>query len=384
MPEPAGRFSITKLCARRCDRCWPRMRATMSVPPPGAKGTITRTVRAGYWSAPSAADANRTTRAPINLRMKSLIVFLALLSGTAYAFPDKPVKIIVAFPPGGGTDIVARLLAPRLGEAWGQAVIVENRAGASGTIGTEAAARAEPDGHTLFMATMGNMTANQHLYPKMTVDPLRAFAPITKVVDVHFVFAANPALAANSVGELIELAKKRPGDIPYSSSGPGGAPHLALELFKRRASIDLIHIPYKGSSPSIGDLIGGRVMLTMDSLVQSFPHIKAGRLKALAVLGPRRSALLPEVLTIAESGLPGYALTNWFGLLAPAATPKETVLKIHADVIRVLRDPEVKKRITDLGAEVVGNSPEEFGAAMRAESAQWAEIIKAANIRAEE
>ena len=316
--------------------------------------------------------------------MKSFLLALLLLAGAAEAFPTKPVRIIVAFPPGGGTDIVARVVGQKLGEGWNQAVVVENRAGASGTIGTESAARAEPDGHTLFMATMGNMTANQHLYPKMAVDPLRAFAPITKVVDVHFVFLANPALAANSVGELIELAKKRPGDIAYSSSGPGGAPHLAMELFKRQANVDLIHIPYKGSSPSISDLIGGRVMLSMDSLVQSFPHLKAKRLKALAVLGPRRAALLPEVPTIAESGLPGYALTNWFGLLAPAATPKETVLKIHADVIRVLRDAEAKKRITDLGADVVGNSPEEFGAAMRAESAQWAEIIKAANIRAEE
>ncbi len=316
--------------------------------------------------------------------MKSFLLALLLLAGVVEAFPTKPVRIIVAFPPGGGTDIVARVVGQKLGEGWNQAVVVENRAGASGTIGTESAARAEPDGHTLFMATMGNMTANQHLYPKMAVDPLRAFAPITKVVDVHFVFLANPALAANSVGELIELAKKRPGDIAYSSSGPGGAPHLAMELFKRQANVDLIHIPYKGSSPSISDLIGGRVMLSMDSLVQSFPHLKAKRLKALAVLGPRRAALLPEVPTIAESGLPGYALTNWFGLLAPAATPKETVLKIHADVIRVLRDPEAKKRITDLGADVVGNSPEEFGAAMRAESAQWAEIIKAANIRAEE
>jgi tripartite-type tricarboxylate transporter receptor subunit TctC len=316
--------------------------------------------------------------------MKSFLLALLLLAGAAEAFPTKPVRIIVAFPPGGGTDIVARVVGQKLGEGWNQAVVVENRAGASGTIGTESAARAEPDGHTLFMATMGNMTANQHLYPKMAVDPLRAFAPITKVVDVHFVFLANPALAANSVGELIELAKRRPGDIAYSSSGPGGAPHLAMELFKRQANVDLIHIPYKGSSPSISDLIGGRVMLSMDSLVQSFPHLKAKRLKALAVLGPRRAALLPEVPTIAESGLPGYALTNWFGLLAPAATPKETVLKIHADVIRVLSDPEAKKRITDLGADVVGNSPEEFGAAMRAESAQWAEIIKAANIRAEE
>lgn len=315
---------------------------------------------------------------------QTLLFLLAVIfSGALRAFPDKPVKIIVAFPPGGGTDIVARLLAPRLGEAWGQAVIVENRAGASGTIGTEAAGRAEPDGHTLFMATMGNMTANQHLYPKMTLDPLRAFAPITKVVDVHFVFLANPALPANSVGELIELAKRRPGEIAYSSSGPGGAPHLAMELFKRRAGVDLAHIPYKGSGPGMNDLIGGRVMLTMDSLLQSLPHIRSGRLKALAVPGPKRAALLPEVPTIAESGLPGYALTNWFGLVAPAATPEDRLLKLNDDVLRILKEGEVQKKISDLGADVVGNSAEEFGAAMRAESAQWAEIIKAAGIRAE-
>jgi tripartite-type tricarboxylate transporter receptor subunit TctC len=317
--------------------------------------------------------------------MKLMFFLVALaVSISAHAFPTKPVKIIVAFPPGGGTDIVARLLAPRLGEAWGQAVIVENRAGASGTVGTEAAARADPDGHTLFMATMGNMTANQHLYPKMTLDPLRAFAPITKVVDVHFVFLANPALPAKNVQELIELAKKRPGEIAYSSSGPGGAPHLAMELFKRRAGVDLQHVPYKGSGPSFNDLIGGRVMLTMDSLVQSLPHIKAGRLKALAVLGPRRTALLPDVPTVAESGLPGYSLTNWFGLLAPAATQKQVLVQLHADVLKILRQEDLQKRIADLGADVVGNSAEEFGAAMRAESAQWAEVIKAAGIRVEE
>ncbi len=315
--------------------------------------------------------------------MKSLfILFAALWIGAAQSFPAKPVKIIVAFPPGGGTDIVARLVGARLADAWGQPVVVENRAGASGTIGTEIAARAEPDGHTLFMATMGNMTANPHLY-KMAVDPLRAFSPITRVVDVHFVFMANPSLLASNVRELIELAKQRPGEIAYSSSGPGGAPHLAMELFKRQANVDLAHIPYKGSSPSINDLIGGRVMVTMDSLVQSYPHIKSGRLKALAVLSPRRTALLPDVPTVGET-LPGYALTNWFGLLAPAATPKETVLRIFTDVKRVLDEPEVKKRISDLGADVVGNSPEEFGAAMRAESAQWAEVIKAANIKVED
>lgn len=322
---------------------------------------------------------------PFFALMKSVLLLVILtVWNAAFAFPTKPVKIIVAFPPGGGTDIVARLLASRLGEAWGQPVIVENRAGASGTVGTEAAARAEADGHTLFMATMGNMTANQHLYPKMTVDPLRAFAPITKVVDVHFVFLANPALPAKGVQELIELAKKRPGEIAYSSSGPGGAPHLAMELFKRRAGVDLQHVPYKGSGPSFNDLIGGRVMLTMDSLVQSLPHIRAGRLKALAVLGPRRTALLPEVPTIAESGLPGYALTNWFGLLAPAATPKQVLVQLSGDVLKILKQEDLQKKIADLGADVVGNSAEEFGAAMRAESAQWAEVIKAAGIRVEE
>jgi tripartite-type tricarboxylate transporter receptor subunit TctC len=315
--------------------------------------------------------------------MKTLALLLFLWFGAAQAFPTKPVRIIVAFPPGGGTDIVARLIAPRLGEMWGQSVVVENRAGASGTIGTEAAARAEADGHTLFMATMGNMTANQHLYPKMAVDPLRALAPITKVVDVHFVFMANPALPASSVKEVIALAKERPGALHYSSSGPGGAPHLAMELFKRQAGIDLTHVPYKGSGPGMTDLLGGRVMMTMDSLLQGYPQIKAGKLKALAVLGPKRSALLPEVPTMAEAGVAGYSLTNWFGLLAPATTPKDVVSKVHADVTRVLREPDIQKKISEMGADVVGNSPEEFGAAMRAESAQWADVIKAANIKAE-
>jgi tripartite-type tricarboxylate transporter receptor subunit TctC len=320
--------------------------------------------------------------------MKRLFIFFlftAWASAAApQAFPSKPVKIIVAFPAGGGTDIVARIVAQKLSEGWGQPVVVDNRAGASGTIGTEAAARAEPDGHTLLMATMGNMTANQHLYPKMAVDPLRALAPVTKVVDVHFVMLAHPSLEANAVGELIALAKKHPGEIPYSSSGPGGAPHLAMELFKRQANVDLAHIPYKGSAPSFNDLIGGRVMLTMDSLVQSLPHLKSGRLKALAVLGPKRAALLPEVPTIAESGVPGYALTNWFGLVVPAATAQDRVLKLNHEVVKVLKNPDLQRKIADLGADVVGNTPEEFGAAMRAESAQWIEVIRAANIRAEE
>jgi tripartite-type tricarboxylate transporter receptor subunit TctC len=200
--------------------------------------------------------------------------------------------VVVAFPAGGGTDIVARLLAPRLSETWGQQVIVDNRAGASGVIGTELAARSDPDGHTLFLGTLGNLAVNQHLYPKMAVDPLRDFAPVTQVVAVHFVMVANPALPAKNAAELIALAKSQPGKINYSSSGPGGAPHLAGELFKSMAGVDIVHIPYKGSAPSFQDLLGGRVSFTCDSLVQALPYVRDGRLKALAVLG-RRAPLLP-------------------------------------------------------------------------------------------
>src|SRR5258705_358362 len=250
----------------------------------------------------------------------ALLAAAAGASALAQTFPAKPVRIVVAFPPGGGTDIVARLLAPKLTEAWAQQVIVDNRAGASGVIGTEFAARSAPDGHTLFMGTLGNLAVNPHLIAKMRVDPLRDFAPVTQVVAVHFVMVAHPSLPARNVNELIALARSRPGEINYSSSGPGGAPHLAGELFKSMAKVNLVHVPYKGSSPSFQDLLGGQVSLTCDSLVQALPYIRDKRLVALAVLGAARSPLLPEVPTVAES-LPGYELTNWFGLVAPAAVP---------------------------------------------------------------
>jgi len=310
--------------------------------------------------------------------------FAALLASAAFAqsFPAKPVHIVVAFPPGGGTDIVARLLAPRLTEAWGQQVIVDNRAGASGVIGTEFAARSAPDGTTLFLGTLGNLAVNQHLYPKMTVDPLRDFAPVTQVVAVHFVMVANPALPARNIGELITLATSRPGQIYYSSSGPGGAPHLAGELFKSMAKVNLVHVPYKGSAPSFQDLLGGQVSLTCDSLVQALPYIRDKRLVALAVLGAARSPLLPDVPTVGET-LPGYELTNWFGLVAPAATPGATVAKIHADVVGILKDPAVADKLSGMGATAIGNRPEEFGAAMRADSEKWGRLIREAHIKAE-
>src|SRR6267142_667951 len=319
------------------------------------------------------------------MKRLAIVALLAAATGAsalAQSFPAKPVHIVVAFPPGGGTDIVARLLAPRLTDAWGQQVIVDNRAGASGVIGTEFAARSAPDGTTLFLGTLGNLAVNQHLYPKMAVDPLRDFAPVTQVVAVHFVMVANPSLPARNIGELIALAQSRPGQINFSSSGPGGAPHLAGELFKSMAKVDLVHVAYKGSAPSFQDLLGGQVSLTCDSLVQALPYIRDGRLVALAVLGTTRSPLLPEVPTVGET-LAGYELTNWFGLVAPAATPRAIVAKIHDDVVKVLRDPGVTERLSGMGATAIGNEPGEFGAAMRADSEKWGKLIREAHIKAE-
>ena len=292
------------------------------------------------------------------------------------------MRIIVAFPPGGGTDIVARTMGPRLTEIWGQSVVVENRAGASGVIGTEVAARSAPDGYTLFMGTLGNFTANQYLYPKMPVDPLRDFAPLTQVVAVHFVMIAHPSLPAKSVKALIALAKAHPGQINYSSSGPGGAPHLGMELFKSMTGVNLVHIPYKGSGPSFVDLLAGQVTLTCDSLLQSLPYIKAGRLRALGVLGSKRTALLPDVPTVGET-VRGYDLTNWFGLAAPAATPRELVNRIYGDLSKVMQQTDFRERISKMGADVVGSTPDQFGAFMKSESAKWGKVIHEANIKAE-
>ena len=301
----------------------------------------------------------------------------------AGAFPAKAVRIIVAFPPGGGTDIVARIVGQKLAESWGQQAVVDNRAGASGVIGTEAAARAAPDGYTWFMGTMGNLTVNQHLYRKMPVDPQRDLAALTQVVAVHFVMVSHPSLPAKTVKELIALAKSRPGQINYSSSGPGGAPHLAGELLKSMAGINLVHIPYKGSGPSFTDLLGGQISLTFDSLVQAYPYIKAGKLNAMAVLGSKRSSLLPQTPTVAESGVPGYELTNWFGLVVPAATPRELVTRMYNDVAKVLAQPEVRDKLQAMGADPIGSTPDQFSAFMRAETAKWAKVIKVANITAE-
>ena len=301
----------------------------------------------------------------------------------AQGFPVKPVRIVVPFPPGGGVDIVARVIGPRLAAQYGQQVIVENRAGAAGIIGTEFTARSAPDGYTWALATLGNLAANKHLYAKMTVDPLKDLAPVTQVVDVHFVMVAHPSLPVRNVKQLIALAKSRPGDIVYSSSGAGGAPHLGGELFNRLAGVNIRHVPYKGSGPSFADLLGGHVQMTYDSMLQSLPYIRDRKLVALGILGPKRVAALPDLPTIAEQGVPGYALTNWFGMVVPAATPRDLIARIHVDVTKTLQDKEIRDKIVGMGADVVGNTPEQFAKFWRDESDKWAKVIKEANIRAE-
>ena len=304
------------------------------------------------------------------------------LGQTQQTYPNKPVNMIVAFPPGGGTDIVARKLAQALSTQWGQAVIVDNKGGAGGTIGTALAARAEPNGYTVLMATLGNMAINQHLY-KMEIDPATDLAAVSNVVGVNFVLVANPSLPANNIQELIALAKSKPGGLNFSSSGTGGAPHLALELFMSMTGTKFAHIPYKGSGPSFADLVGGQVDLTMDSLVQALPHIKSGRLKAIAMLGPKRSAVLPDVPTISESGVPGYDFTNWFGIVAPNKTPTEVINKLNADIVQALAQPELKATLEAMGADVVGNTPSQFQAQIKADTAKWGKIIKDGNIKGE-
>ncbi len=319
------------------------------------------------------------------LKAVSVAVFAVLAcAAAAQNFPNKPVRIVVPFPPGGGVDIVARVVGPKLSAQYSQQVIVENRAGAAGIIGTEYTARAAPDGYTWAIATLGNLAVNKHLYSKMAVDPLKDLAAVTQVVDVHFVMVAHPSLPAKTVPQLIALAKRLPpGEITFASSGAGGAPHLGGELFNRLTGVKLTHVPYKGSGPSFTDLLGGHVSLTFDSVLQSLPYIRDKKLAALGVLGAKRAAALPDVPTIAEQGVKGYELTNWFGLVVPSATPKDLIARIHGDFTRVLQEKEIRDRISGMGADVVANSPEQFAAFWRNESEKWARVIKEAGIKAE-
>jgi tripartite-type tricarboxylate transporter receptor subunit TctC len=310
------------------------------------------------------------------------VAFLAFAAPLAFAqtFPTKPLRLIAPYPPGGGNDIISRILAEKLGPALGQNVIVENRAGAGGNVGTEVAARAPADGHTMVMGSLSH-AINASLYSKLPFDPVKDFAPITLVAAGAYVLVSHPSLPVRDVKALVALAKARPGQINYGSAGNGAGGHLGMELFKNMAGIDLVHVPYKGTAPAMAETVAGQVSLDMDNMLALLPQVKAGRLRPLAVTTLKRSPLLPEVPTMDESGYRSFEVSPWFGVLAPAATPKDVVARLNSEMVKVLRIPEVRDRLMQQGAEPVGNTPEQFGAYLVAEVAKWAKVVKATGAR---
>ena len=312
------------------------------------------------------------------------VAALAVMVGSASAqtYPRKPIRWIVPFPPGGSTDLLARVVGQKLTEAWGQQVIVENKGGAGGTLGAAEAARAPPDGYTLLMGAIHHTIASS-VYPKLPYDIQKDFAPITVVAIVPNVQVVNPSVPANSTKELIAYAKANPGKLTYGSAGMGTAHHLIGEQFNLQAGVNILHVPYKGSSPAVADLIGGQVLIMYDTVASCLPHIKSGKLRPLAVATAKRSSALPDVPTIAEAALPGFEVTTWFGALAPVETPKEIVVRLNGEIVKILAMPDVRKRLLDAGAEPVGNSPEQMAAQIKKETGEFAKIVKQAKITVE-
>lgn len=307
-------------------------------------------------------------------------VLLAALPAVAQNYPARPIRIIVAYTPAGTTDILARAIGQKMSERWGQPVIVENRPGAAGNIGTELAAKATPDGYTLIMGTAGTHGINVSLYKKLNWHSLRDFAPVSLVAMVPNIMVVNNSLPIKSVKELIAYAKANPGKLSYGSPGNGSTAHLSMELFKSMTGTNLVHIPYKGSAGVLADVMGGQIAVTIDNMPVYLPQVKAGKIRALAVSPAKRSSAAAEIPTIAESGVPGYDSGAWFGLLAPAGTPGAIVDKLSDETARILKLPDVSKRISELGAEPVGSTPAQFTALIKEEIAKWAKVIKDANV----
>ncbi len=302
------------------------------------------------------------------------------VAGTGY--PVKPVRVIVGTAAGGGVDTISRITGQKLSEKWSQQVIVENRPGAGGAVGSEVVAKAPADGYTLLTISISYAVIPSS-HRNLAYDPLRDLVPVTVLVNAPNILVVHPSLPAASVKELIALARTRPGQIYYSSSGNGSPAHLATELLKLMSGINLVHVPYKGTAPGMTDLISGRVSLTFASVLSGMPHVKAGRLRVLAVAGSRRSTAIPEVPTIAQAGVPGYEVDVWYALLAPAATPRPIVVNLQQEFARVLHAPELADRLAGLGLEPVGNPPDQAAAYIQAEIAKWAKVVKAADIRAD-
>ena len=298
-------------------------------------------------------------------------------AGAQAAFPERPVTLIVPFPAGGSTDLVARVVAEKMSANLGQQIVVDNRGGAGGNVGSAAAAKAEADGYTILMGTVATHALNPALYKKMPYDPVKDFAPVSLLVVVPNVLVVNPDFPAHSVAELIALAKEKPGELSYASSGNGTPLHLSGELFKSMAGIDIVHVPYKGAGPALIDVMGGHVPIMFDNLPSSTEHIKAGKLRGLAVTTAERAPSMPDLPTVAESGLPGYETYTWNALFAPAGTPPEVIARLNEAAVQAVGDPQVQAKLQAVGASVVGSTPEQLAAHVQAELAKWAPVVKA-------
>ena len=316
------------------------------------------------------------------MRRILLIVLLAPLFALAQAFPNRPVRVVVTFPPGGTPDIYGRVMAAELQKLWGQPVVVENRTGAGGTIGTDSVAKAAPDGYTLLFAADATVTLAPAVIAKMPYDPVRDLTPIVNVTAGPFVLMANPAFPANTLAEFIALAKKEPGKIPYASSGAGGQQHLAMESVRTMAGIDVVHVPYKGFGQGVTDVLANQVPLIFGGITASISYTSSGKLKALGVTSPKRARALPNVPAIAET-LPGFDITAWYGFLGPAKLPAEIVRRINADSRTIIARPDFQERLVKDGIEPVGNTPEQFAEEIKADIARWAKIVKAAGVKPE-
>ena len=318
----------------------------------------------------------------MSVRIGWLLVLFLVYPAITYGYPEKSIRIVVGFPPGGGADLVARLIAQKLQQAWGQPVLVDNRAGAGGNLGTEIVAKSNPDGYTLVLSSPGPIAVNPSLMPNMPYNPRKDFAPVTLAAFGPNVLVVPPALPATGVKELIALARTSANRLNYGSSGPGSTPHLSAELFKMMAKVDVVHVPFKGASPAVVDLVAGRLDLMFVDMGSVLSQVQAQRLRALAVTSSGRSSVLPDVPTVNETGLPGYEAVVWWGLLAPAGTPTAVIDKLHQAVVDILRMSETRARlIAAQGAEVVANTPKQFADFIQNETIKWATVIKAAGIK---
>ncbi len=321
-----------------------------------------------------------TTRRQLLIGAASLGL-IAPLQGRAQGWaPDRPIRFIIPFAPSGSTDVAGRILAERMGATLGQPVVVENRAGAAGNIGGEAVARARPDGFTLLMGTTGPMTTNQHIYRRMAFDPLRDLAPVSMVFTSDLVIVVHPSAPAHTLGELVALAKAKPGSLSFGSSGAGATTHTAMELFKLVAGVDMAHVPYRGSGAAMNDLIAGTIQVMMIQIAGAIGHIREGQVRPLAVTGQRRDPILPEVPTVAEAGFPGAEASSWGCIMVPAGTPAPVIERLNAAVREALADPTVQERMRNAGLQGVSSSPAELAALLRSESEKWGRVARQAGI----